>query len=608
MLITDPGALAFLLLIPAIALLYMFRSRYRRRTVSSIMLWRSVRRDLEARQRLRRPPLSLLMLLEILAIVAGAAALVKPALPAQDRTHLVILMDTSASMAATDVAPSRFEVARERARQAIAQLRPGDQVTVIKMGPSPVVEASGSNTSAALAAVNSMQPGGSKADVASALEAADALIHKTGGNGGILLLSDGAFGSSFQPPQLSVPVDFQPIGVSGDNQGITALDVRAEPDGSGRYIAFAQVSNYAGHPVELPAVATVDGLPLDQRNLQLGAHSSADLTFDLPAGAKSFTLAIDSHDVFPLDDRAEVSIESVQQRKVLVVSKDPGAVEKLLRSIPGLNVSTVSPASYRGAQGADLVVFDQFVPATLPGADLLIVNPPLKAPGFTTNLAQLDASVLGSIPNNPITRAVDLSSLRLSQTVQLQTPDWAYSVADGPAGPLILEGERAGRKIVVLNFDWLVSSLPRMQAFPLLLSNVVEQLDPTSLPRTISPGESVALRPMGDATSATIEKPNGSSSQVSLATGSVRFDDTNSPGQYTVTWQGPLLGKISNTFSVNLANTAASDITPEQHSFGQGVLGRGYSPVGPGRQLWPFAALLLLGLMAGEWIYFTRRS
>ena len=608
MLITDPEALLFLLLIPAVVVLYMVRSRYRRRQVSSILLWRSVRRDLEARQRLRMPPLSLLMLLQILAIAAGVAALVKPALPAQDRTHLVILMDSSAGMAATDVATSRFEVAREQAKQAIAQLQPGDQVTVVQMGSSPTVLASGSDTSAALAAVNRMQPGGPKPDVASALKLADALIHKTGGNGGVLLLSDGAFGSSFQPPQISVPVDFQPIGVSGDNQGITALDVKADLDGSGRYNAFAQVSNFADHSVQLPVVATVDGLLLDRRNLQLGPHSSTDLTFDLPAGAKSFALTIDSHDVFSLDNQAQVTIEPTQQRKVLLVSRDPGSVEKLLKSIPGLNVSTVSPASYKSTQGADLVVFDQFVPADLPGADLLIVNPPLQAPGFTTSPARVDASVLRSVRNNPITESVDLQSLRLGQTVQLQTPDWAYSVVDGPSGPLILEGERAGRKIVVLNFDWLLTSLPRMQAFPLLLSNVVGQLDPATLPRTISPGESVVLRPMADATSATVTKPDGSSSQVSLATGSIRFDDTNMVGEYTVTWKGPQLGEVSSSFNVNLASTAASDITPRQYTFRQGVLERGYSPAGPGQQLWPFAALLLLGLMVGEWIYFTRRS
>ena len=98
MLMAEPAGLAFLLLVPAIVLLYMVRSRYRRRAVSSIMLWRSVRRDLEARQRLRLPPLSLLMLLQILAVLAGTFALAKPALPAQDRTHLVLLVDTSASM------------------------------------------------------------------------------------------------------------------------------------------------------------------------------------------------------------------------------------------------------------------------------------------------------------------------------------------------------------------------------------------------------------------------------------------------------------------------------------------------------------------------------
>jgi Ca-activated chloride channel homolog len=608
MLITDPGALAFLLLVPAVVLLYMVRSRYRRRKVSSVMLWRSVRRDLEARQRLRWPPLSLLMLLQILAIAAGTAALVKPALPAQDRTHLVILMDTSASMEATDIAPSRFEVAREQARQAIGQLQPGDQVSLVAMGSSPTVLASGTDKTAALVALDHIQPGGVTVDPASALKVADALIHKTGGQGGILLLSDGAFGASFQPPQMSVPVDYQPIGISGENQGITALDVKADLDGSGRYSAFARVTNYADHPVDIPAVATVDDLQLDNRDLQLGPRASTDLSFDLPAGVKAFALTLYTHDVFAADDRAEVSIESVLPRKVLLVSKDPAPVEKLLRSLPGLNVSTVTPDSYSSTQGADLVIFDQFVPASLPGADLLIMNPPLEAPGFSTSPVRADASVLRSLQNSPLTNSIDLQSLRLGQTVQLATPEWANVVVEGPAGPLILQGEQHGRRVVVLNFDWLLTDLPRMQAFPLLLSNVIGELNPTTLPGTVHPGESVVVRPLADATSATVKKPDGSSSPISLAGGSQRFADTNMVGEYTVTWKGAQLGEVSSSFSVNLISPTASDIAPRQYSFGRGTLERGYSPAGPGQQLWPFAALLLLGLMAGEWIYFTRRS
>ncbi len=608
MLITDPGALAFLLIIPAIVLLYMVRSRYRRHRISSTMLWRSVRRDLEAHQKLRLPPLSLLMLLQLLAILAGTAALVKPALPANDRTHLVVVIDTSVTMTVTDVAPSRFEVARQRARDAIGQLQEGDQVSLIQAGPSPVLLASGADPATALGALDHLRPGNVSANVPAALQVGESLIQKTGGSGGILLLSDGAFGPSFRPPDLTVPVNFQPIGSTGDNQGITALDVRPDLDNSGRWSAFARVTNYSSNDLQIPALATVDGLILDQRDLKLGPNSSTDLTFALPAGIKSFTLAIQTGDVFPADDRAEVRIDPPQQRKVLLVSKDPGPVEKLLKGIPGLLVSTVNPDGYKSSQNADLVVFDQFVPPTLPGADLLIMNPPLDSPGLTTGPARTDASVLRSTQGTRLLDSVDLQSLRLGQTIQLETPSWAHAVVEGQAGPLILQGERAGREIVILNFDWLLTDLSRMQAFPLLLSNVVGELNPMALPSSLEPGQPIVLRPMADATGVSVKKPDGTTSQVSLTDGAFAFDETDQIGHYSVTWKGPQLGEVSSSFNVNLTSSTASDIAPMEYTFGNGSMQRGPSPAGPGRQLWPFAAIALLVVMAAEWTYFSRKG
>lgn len=608
MLITNPGALAFLLIIPAIVLLYMVRSRYRQHRVSSVMLWRSVRRDLEARQKLRLPPLSLLMLLQILAILAGTAALVKPALSANDRTHLVIVMDTSVAMAATDVAPSRFEVARQRAREAIAQLQPGDQVSLIQAGVSPVLLVSGNDSATVLGALERLRPSSTTSDVVSALRVGESLINKTGGNGGILLLSDGAFGPDFSPPPVSVPVHFDPIGTTGDNQGITALDVRPDLDGSGRWTAFARVNNYSGHDVQVPAVATADGLPLDSRDLKIAPHGSTDLTFALPAGVKSFALSLSTGDVFPADDRADVRIDPPQQRKVLLVSKDPGPVEKLLKGMPGLQVSTVSPDSYKSSQAADLVVMDQFVPPTLPGADMLIMNPPLSAAGFDTSPARADASVLRSNGDSGLLDSVDLQSLRFGQSLQLAVPSWAHAVVEGQAGPLILQGDLAGRKIVVLNFDWQLTDLPRMQAFPLLLSNVVGELNPMALPSGLQPGEPVVLRPLADATGVTVKKPDGSTSDFSLSSGSYAFTDTDQVGQYVVTWKGTQVGQASSSFNVNLTSPLASDIAPGQYSFGSGSILRGPSPSGPGQMLWPFAAMALLMVMAAEWTYFTRRA
>ncbi len=607
-LITDLSALWFLAIIPAIVLLYMVRSRYRRRRVSSTMLWRSIRRDLESRQRLRLPPLSLLMLLQILAVALGTVALLKPALPAENRTHLVVLVDVSASMQATDVAPSRFAVAVQRAHQAIQQMKPGDQVSVVAMGPSPVLAASGNDKTEALAALDHLKAGTAPADATDALKLAESLIRNTGGQGGVLLLSDGSFDPSFSIPTLGVPVTFSPIGVSGDNQGITALEVRPDLDGSGRWAAFARVANYSGQEAKLKATATADGLLLDTRDLDLGPASSSELSFALPPGTKAFALALDSHDIFAPDSRAEVRVDSPQSRKVLVVSGNASPIQKVLQSLPGLKVSTEKPDTYSDAAGADVVVFDNFVPKTLPKADLLIMNPPSGAPGLTTTPAGFQAQVLRSQQDDPLIDSVDLQSLRLGQNVRLETPEWARAVVEGAAGPLILEGDQEGRRIVLFNFDWSLYDLPRMQAFPLLLSNAMSELNPMALPGNVHPGDSVLIRPLSDATQAVVQLPDGTHRDISLKEGAVSFGETQEVGRYSVTWKGPKLGESASNFDVNVTNETLSNVAPREVSFQQSGLTRGSTAPVPGLQLWPYFAMALLGLMTVEWVYFSRRG
>ncbi|HEX2988091.1 MAG TPA: BatA and WFA domain-containing protein, partial [Chloroflexota bacterium] len=554
LLLTDLSALRFLLLIPVIMALYMVRSRYRRRQISSTMLWRSIRRDLEARQQLRLPPLSLLLLLELLAILAGTAALLKPALPAGDRSHLVLLVDVSSSMQATDVSPSRFGVAVQQARAAIQQQKEGEIASIVAAGPSPKLLASGADKTELLATLDHLQPGSASVDAGAALRLAEALILGTGGKGSALFLSDGLFGPNFQAPRLSIPVEYQPIGASGDNQGITAVDVRPYLDGSGRWSAFARVVNYSGNPANVTATATADGLLLDSRPLGLPAGGSSELTFDLPSGTKAFAVKLDAGTSFAADKQVELRIDTPYQRKLLLVSKDAGPIARVLSSVPGFQLSSIKPEEYTGAAGADVVVLDGFVPPKLPDAEVLLLDPPADAPGFSAKAIGSEATVLRSSPRNPLLNSVDLQSLRLGQTTQLETPEWARNVAEGPTGPLILQGDQAGRRIVIFAFNWQLYDLPRMQAFPLLISNALSELNPVALPREIQPGQSVLLRPMGDAREATVGLPDGSSRQVSLKDGAVSFGDTQQVGRYEVRWKGATLGELSSSFNVNLAS------------------------------------------------------
>ena len=128
-----PLALLGLLFVPAVIAMYLLKLRRDEAVVPSTLLWTRLVADVEANapwQRLRR---SLLLLLQLLLVIALALLAARPFLerPAGLARDIVLVMDTSASMAATDVVPDRLTAAKQVAIDALKDLPTGGKVSLI---------------------------------------------------------------------------------------------------------------------------------------------------------------------------------------------------------------------------------------------------------------------------------------------------------------------------------------------------------------------------------------------------------------------------------------------------------------------------------------------
>src|SRR5215210_8084190 len=101
----QPAALWLLGLIPLVVVLHLLRAAAERQLIPSAFLWRDLGRDPEVARRWRPPRLTLLLLLQLLAIAAASFALSMPRLTTPPGRHLVIVLDASGSMLATDDRP-----------------------------------------------------------------------------------------------------------------------------------------------------------------------------------------------------------------------------------------------------------------------------------------------------------------------------------------------------------------------------------------------------------------------------------------------------------------------------------------------------------------------
>src|SRR5213076_831442 len=110
----SPFALALFALSLPLVMLYFLKVRRRERRVPSLLLWAPALRDREASaffQRLQRDPL---LILQLLALLALTLALARPTVTVlgDGARKVVVVLDTSASMKARDVSPSRFDIAQ----------------------------------------------------------------------------------------------------------------------------------------------------------------------------------------------------------------------------------------------------------------------------------------------------------------------------------------------------------------------------------------------------------------------------------------------------------------------------------------------------------------
>ena len=473
-----PQWLAVLLSLPLIVVLYMIRSRYRREPVASLLLWRGIARHLVVHTAWRRPRWELLLILQLLVALAATTALARPGVATPAAHSLVIVLDVSSSMRATDVTRTRFDAARREVSELVRSAG-DDWLALVTAGARPEVVASGGKD-ALNAALGSLQPEDRAGDMAAALRAATGLAAgRPGFRGQVVAVTDGAFALERGLPPESAAVSFRLVGGQSEHVAISQVSLRRPIEAGTRVSGFASAVNFGSAPITAPLVVNADGVQVDSQEVTIPPRGRTEVAFQVPSDSRAVLVGLPDTDALAADTRIELTAPAASQVSVLLVSDDPALWTRALNAASYVTWRTVRPEEYDERLGTTggVVVFDRTAPQHLPAAPLVLVEPP--TPVVTSTGDPRPARAWDVDAADPLLRGLDIAPLMATRATPIAAPEWAsVAVADSDGAPLLLHGIVDGRRVVILPFDPAGSNLPQLAAFPLLVTNMLDWLTP----------------------------------------------------------------------------------------------------------------------------------
>ncbi|MDW8144710.1 MAG: BatA and WFA domain-containing protein [Roseiflexaceae bacterium] len=621
-LLTPLALLSALIVGPLIVAMYLLKLRREERRVSSTFLWRRMVRDVEANapwQRLRR---NWLLFLQLLLLLLLAMALARPFFLTTGISgrNLIIIIDRSASMAATDVPPSQLEAARRQAQTLVDQLPEGGRATIIAVGGQmEVVAASTTDRRQMYDAIRSIRLSvGGRGDLSQALALATALAAREP-DSEVAIISDG---NVEIPTDIRVPatVRYFPIGQRAENVAISAMALQPGPAGQ---TLFVQATNYGPASVVRQLDLYLDGALFNAYELNLGPDGAADavrtVIVDVPAQVRVAEARLSPApgvDFLPSDDRAWAVSSADAGVEVRIVGPGNRFLETALALLPGITATKATTTTVSGEAAPQITIFDRVAPETLPAGNLVFIAP-MRSTNLFSVTGVVDFPLLRPAPivlegqAPPLLRNISVSEVNVLRAMRIEAGMWARTLVEGDGSPMLLAGEREGRRIVILAFALQDSDLPLQVAFPLLISNIIGYLAPGSglEASQIVPGQPLAVAVDPAVTAVRVIRPDGRVEAAQIQGGQAIYAGTDALGPYLIEQARDNQVIDQRRFAVNLFTPEELRIAPASELRVPQVSGlqQAVTREQVGRQeIWRWLAAAAILVIIIEWLVYQR--
>ncbi len=646
--------------IPLLILLYFLKLRRRTQPIASTLLWKRSVEDLRANAPFQRLRKNILLLLQLIALVLLALAVMQPQLQAGRRTggKTVIVIDNSASMTATDGADggTRLEEAKRRAANRIEALygrglfsqTAGETMVIAFSDRAEVCSPFTDSRPQLLAAIQRIEPTHGRSRIAEALTLARAYTtnvdpdsdRPVGDPATLELFSDGQIQDLDDQVLKGETLLYYPVGTpESDNVALTAISIERPYDRPTAVEVFVALANFNPEPVTLDVQLSVNGTAQAIEELTLGAAEPDEATgllipsrqniiftpFEQPRGAV-IEVANLRRDDLAADNAARLVVPPPRRLRVGLVASTNFLVRTVLEgvgAIESLELLTARQFERLAADGAvdqyDVVVLDGYAPpeGSMPPARYLTIGaiPPLEGLNeYGRGEAQL---VLDLKDEHPLFRFVNLEQLFIQRFNLIQPADDVVVLAEGSGGPVIVSVARGPMQAICVTFDPLDSNWPFQRGFVTFLVNAIEYLGHAGeaiSATSFAPAEALTARLPAGATDLELRIPDGSAEgriirPVPLDPTMFSWGPIRVSGVYELSWSAGGDGRETRVFAVNSLSEAEGKIRPverilarEENVLVAGAGGNQYMP------LWPWAVGLCLAVMMLEWWVYHRKA
>ncbi len=650
--LTGPQWLLMTLIPPAIVALYFLKLRRQPLEVPSTFLWRRTIEDMHVNSLWQRLRQNLLLFLQLLLIALLMLACLRPNWHGKTKLQgrLIFLVDTSASMTATDVRPSRLDQAREKVSDLIEQMDPGDVAMIVSFSDRAKVEQPFTTNKALLnARLKAIQPTQRTSDIDEALRVAAGLANpgRSGDtNAGdvavaeampadVFVLSDGGFRTVPEFSWGNLNPLYLPIGsASASNLAVSAFSAQVNPARPDRMEAFVEVHNYSESDVSVELTLSLDESMLDAVQLSIAAGETSGTSFSFDRIEKGILkVALDAEDDLAADNAAYAAINQGRRARVMMVTASNDAMEMALGTDSASRLADVSLMAPSGLESKewdtaseegkyDLVIFDRCQPKRMPRSNTFFIGAIPPDGSWTATDMEKDKSpqILDIEVTHPLMRYLSFGDVRVARAQAVDGPAGAQVLIDSDGGALCAIAPREGFEDLVLGFALLTADKdgknvrpntdwPIRPSFPLFCKNVLEYLAGAGTSNeqiSAVPGSAIPIRVDGGGATIDVVTPGGGKTAVVRDRNNAYvFSDTDQVGVYGVIPDGD---DVTQRFSVNLFDEVESQIVPKrmfETAWNQVQAKESFETTR--RDAWRWILLLAVIVLVVEWYIYNRR-